>query len=81
MIQVEVYVPAIDRSFEFEVNEHAKISSIIEGLAQMVATQVGRSWDDPGQLMLCYQEAGTVLPQQKTAYECKIRPGSRLLLL
>lgn len=81
MIQVEVYVPATDRSFEFEINEHATIASVIEGLASMVATQSGCTWDNPGQLMLCYQEASTILPMQKTAYQCRIRPGSRLLLL
>lgn len=81
MIQVEVYVPAIDRSFEFEINEHATIESIIEGLASMVAAQAGRSWEDSSQLMLCYNEAGTILPTRKTAYQCSIRPGSRLILL
>lgn len=81
MIQVEVYVPAVDRSYEFEVNEHASVSSIIRGLASLVAAQTGRSWDDDRQLLLCYQEAGTILPAQKTAYQCKIRPGSRLLLV
>ena len=81
MILVEVYVPAVERSFEFEINEHASISVIIEGLASMVATQVGRSWEDASQLLLCYQEAGTILPAQRTAYQCKIRPGSRLVLV
>jgi hypothetical protein len=81
MIQVEVAVPSVDRFFEFEINEHATIASIVEGLASMVATQVGRSWEDRQQLLLVYQEAGTILPAQKTAYQCKIRPGSRLLLI
>ena len=80
MIQVEVYVPAVDRSFEFEINEHATIASIIEGLAALVVAQTGRSWAEEEPL-LCSQETGTVLPTQKTAYQCRIRPGSRLLLV
>lgn len=81
MIQVEVHVPAVGQSYEFEVNEHANVADIVKELASMVSAQVGRSWANPDQLMLCYQEAGTVLPLQKTAYQCKIRPGSRLLLV
>lgn len=81
MTQVEVYVPSIDRSFEFEINEHAKVAAIVEGLADIIAAQVGRTWADPGSLLLCYQEAGAILPSGRTAYQCKIRPGSRLLLV
>ena len=81
MIQVEVNVLAINRLFEVEVNEHATIGSIIEGLASIASAQAGRSWEDASQLMLCYQDAETVLPVQKTAYQCRIRPGSRLLLI
>lgn len=81
MIQVEVFVPAVDRSFEFEINEHAKVSSIIEGLVAMVSAQVGRTWAEGDAPLLCSQEIGSVLPAQKTAYQCRIRPGSRLLLV
>ena len=81
MVQVEVYVPAVCRSFEFEINEHATVAAISEGLAAMVSAQVGRGWEDRDQLLLCCQEAGTVLPAQKTAYQCRIHPGSRLLLV
>ena len=81
MIQVEVRVPAIGRSFEFEVNEHATIESIVEGLASMVSAQAGRGWAEPDRLLLCHEEAKTVLPAGRTAYQCRIRPGSRLLLI
>lgn len=81
MIQIEVYAPAVDRSFEFEINEHATIGVIVEGLMAMVSAQSGRAWAEGETPLLCYQEAGTVLPTQKTAYQCRIRPGSRLLLV
>ena len=81
MIQIELYVPSTDRSFEFEINEHAKISRIIEELTSIVAAQTGRAWEDGSTPLLCYQEAGTILPVGKTAYQCRIRPGSRLLLV
>ena len=66
MIQVEVYVPAIDRLFEFEINEHATVASIIEGLVSMVSSQAGRSWAEGAMPLLCSAEGETVLPLQKT---------------
>lgn len=81
MILVEVYVPAIDQAYEFEIDEYVPLALVTEGLSALVASQVGRSWSKVAKPLLCCQDMGVVLPNQRSAYQCKIKPGSRLLLV
>ncbi len=81
MLQVEVYIPSLDCSFEVEINEHATVRAITGELASLVEAQTGHAWADRDALLLCCQEVRTVLPRGKTAYQCKVKPGNRLLLL
>lgn len=82
MLHVDVYVPAISKNYEFSLNEHAKISMLIEEIAAVIRQKENRRWSQNGsQLMLCNQSGGYTLPMEKTLYQCRVRQGSRLILL
>ena len=82
MLHVDVSVPAISKSYEFSLSEHAKISMLIEEIASVIQQKEQRQWQRKiDNLILCNQSNGHTLPMEKTLYECKVSPGSRLLLL
>lgn len=82
MLHVDVYIPAIMRSYEFSLNEHAKIGALIEEIAAIVRQKENRQWEgEMSGLLLCNESTGHILPTSKTLYQCKVKPGSRLILL
>ena len=82
MIMVDVYVPAVDREYDFCLNQNVEISLIIEEISEMIAYKehsriVGRVEE----LMLCDRENGRILADNKTLYACQIQTGSKLMLV
>lgn len=82
MILVEVYVPAADEKFDFELDENARVYQIVGELCEML----GKKMKSPvasktGEFMLCSMEQNVVLSGDNTLYQCKIRDGSKLLLV
>lgn len=82
MLHVDVYIPAVLHNYEFSLNEHAKIGVLIEEMASIIKQKENRQWDgDMKDLLLCNESNGHTLPAEKTLYQCKVKPGSRLILL
>lgn len=82
MLHVDVYIPAVTRNYEFSLNEHAKIKALTEEIASVIRQKENRQWEgDMSRLLLCNASNGHTLPPEKTLYQCRVRPGSRLILL
>lgn len=82
MILVDVYVPSVDRTYNFSLDEGVPVSSIVEELVEMVerkeqATFVG------SREAVCLIDRGSerVLPRGNTLEECGIPTGSTLILI
>lgn len=82
MLHVDVYIPAAMNSYEFSLNEHAKVGALIEEMAAIIKQKENRQWEGGiSGLLLCNESTGHILPSSKTLYQCKVKPGSRLILL
>lgn len=82
MILVEVYVPAVDDNFDFELDENVPIYQIVGELCEMLGKKMKSSIvSGTNGFMLCAMEQNEILPNERTLYQCKVKDGSRLLLV
>lgn len=82
MLHIEVSVPALGKSYEFQVNEQVKIAALADEISAVIATKEQMKWKDgTSGLVLCNTANGNVLPNEKTLRECAVGNGSRLILV
>lgn len=82
MILVEIYAPATDRAYDFQLDENTEISAVIDEVAELIARKERcRPEGGPGRFSLCCRETERVLPKNRKLAECNIRTGSRLILV
>lgn len=82
MILVDVYIPSVDRDYDFGLDETAKIAGIIEEIASMVSQKEQCALKGEGQeLLLCDVGRKVILPPDCTLKECGVVNGMRLLLV
>lgn len=82
MILVDIYVPSLDKSYDFQLNENMGVGTIIEEISEMVG-QKERSQivGDVSQLTLCDKRQRRVLDKDRTLAECGIFTGNSLILI
>ena len=82
MIMVDVYVPAMDREYDFGLNQNVKVCRIIEEISEMIAGKEHSEIVGTGkELILCDRRDGRILDGNKTLSDCRIQTGSSLLLV
>lgn len=81
MILVDVYVPALDKTFDFRLDEKAKVGQIMIEMQDIFKKKLKESGDKKQDFMLCSMEQKEELPIYKTLSECRIKDGSRLMLV
>lgn len=82
MILVEVYVPAADEKFDFELDENVKIDQIITELGEMLSKKMKSPMvKSTDQFMLCLMGRDEILQRDRTLYQSHVKDGSRLLLV
>ena len=82
MIIVDVFVPSVDKNYDFQLNESISIYTVIEEISEMIGQKerthiVG----DLELLQLCDRESRQVLEKNKTLQECGIITGKSLILV
>lgn len=82
MIMVDIYVPAVDKDYDFQLDPNVKIATIIEEISEMIAHKehseiVGKTEE----LLLCNRGQNQILPNESTLGACGISNGSNLLLI
>lgn len=82
MILVDIYIPALDKVYDFQVDETVQTGKIIMEIAEMVSNDV-KSEKNLGaeKLLLCSMEQEEILEKNKSLQEYGIKNGSRLLLV
>ncbi len=82
MILVDIYVPSVGNTYDFQVDETAKVQTLVEEIAEMVGQKEHCSIvGDLESLMLCTYQTKQILPKNITLSEANITTGQRLLLL
>lgn len=82
MILVDVYVPSVDMTYDFQLNETITIDTIIEEISEMIGQKehsviVG----DVSKLVLCDKTNKRILNKNVTLAEAGIITGNTLILV
>ena len=82
MILVDVFVPSINKVYDFQLNESVPIYTVIEEISEMIelkerAAIVG----DVKELLLCDRKTQRILEKNKTLEECNIITGHSLIFI
>ncbi len=81
MILVDVYVPAVDRVFDFELDENTIVGEITEELIERLAEQIAISDKIKEQLCIYAFYRECILDGELTLKEQGIDTGEKLILL
>lgn len=82
MILVDVEVPAVDKIFDFQLDENVYVSDITEEIAEMIAAARQSTFQrNDSTMLLCSYENRRILSGNMTLAECGVRTGSRLLFV
>ena len=82
MILVEIIVPSVDSTYDFQLDEDAMIYNVIGEISELISQKehcnvVG----DYKKLMLCSIKDSQILSVNKTLRECGIQTGDSLELV
>ena len=82
MILTDIYVPALQETFDFELNENVPVGLLITQIAQILARRTGSvPGGEEASFLLGSFEKQDILDNSLTLAECGIRNGSRLLFV
>lgn len=82
MILVDIFVPGIDKNYDFQLNETIIISAVIEEIGEMISQKEQLDiMGDIDDLQLCDRKKQVLLPKNKTLAECGIMTGESLILV
>ncbi len=82
MILVDIYVPGVNQTYDFNVDENAKLSLLIEEISGMICQKEQCSLNGSvRELMLVSQNQHKILSEELTLAHYDISQGDRLLLV
>lgn len=82
MILVDIYVPSVDRTYDFMLDENAELSSVMIEVSEMLARKTGSG--RPGadnDFVLYHSDREAPLSINKSLYESGVGDGDRLILV
>lgn len=82
MILVDVYIPSVDETYDFMLDENTEISKIMLEILEVIAKkmQSGAVRYVKG-FMLYHMTEGKALEKGSTLASSGVKPGSRLMLI
>jgi hypothetical protein len=82
MILVDVYVPSLDKTYDFSLNDQASIAAVIEEISEMISqNEQCEMIKNPEELLLCSYDQRKILDRNTCLEENEIRSGSHLMLV
>ena len=82
MILVDIYVPALDKTYDFQVDETVQTEKLIMEIAEMIENDVKSGKKiEAEKLLLCSFDQEKILHKHGSLQSYGIRNGSRLLLV
>lgn len=82
MILVDVYVPSVGNTYDFQVNEDVCVSNIIEELVSLIGQKektdlIGKA----DEMCLCTRKDAKILNPKNTLGEYRVSNGDNLILV
>ncbi len=82
MILVDIYVPSVDKTYDFQLNEEISIRTVVEEIAEMIGQKehsriVGSTED----LFLCHYTTQSILNKEISLRDAGVVTGDKLLLV
>ncbi len=82
MILVDIYVPSMDETYDFQLDENAEIEKIILEVVGIISKKTKRKYQTgSGKFMLYATDREEELLNMETLASCGIHDGDRLLLV
>lgn len=82
MIMVDIYVPALEREYDFKLDEKRMVSEIKEEVCRLIAQKEHcRLQGESREMILCEKKEGDIFLSDHTLEACGAKTGSRLMLL
>ncbi len=82
MILVDIYVPSIGNTYDFQLDEEVPVGSVIEEISEMIGQKEHcRIVGDMTKLMLCAGKGRQILHKDYTLEQCHIITGDSLILV
>lgn len=82
MILVDVTVPSVEKTYDFNLDENAQITLVLEEIVEMICQKEHCNLiGDKENLLLCRYDGQVVLNKQMSLSECGIVDGNKLLLV
>lgn len=80
-ILVEIYVPAIDKSYDIYIPIHFPLFKIKNVIGKAVSELSMGQYAMDGEAIICNREDGSILNINLSAIELDIKDGARLMLI
>ena len=82
MILVDIYVPSLDKSYDFQVDETVTTEKLIMEIAEMIGNEVKTERKlDFEKLLLCSMDQKLIFQKKSPLQAYGIKNGSRILLV
>lgn len=82
MILVDIFVPSVDKTYDFQLNETVTVKMLIEEISEMIGQKERcRIIGNVDDLQLCDKANKCMLSKEKTLNDCGIITGSSLILI
>lgn len=82
MILVDVYVPSLDKEYNFSLNENVNIGTIREEVVEMIGQKEQTQLvGNISGMNLLSKERESILPDNSTLARCGIKTGAMLYLV
>lgn len=82
MILLDIYIPSVDSSYDFMLDENVPVGQVIGEVSEMVSKKVnGKPLGQREGFMMCSMAQRRTLDKNQTLYSNGIRDGSRLMLV
>ena len=82
MILVDVYIPSVDETYDFMLDEFAETEKIMLEIYEMVSKKMNSSTEEGIDEFLLYDmTGGRLLEKGRTLFESGVKDGSRLMLV
>lgn len=82
MIMIDVYIPSLDETFDFRIDETAKVTNVVQEISEMMCKKYKTELNEKSEnFFLCSAEQGIVLNGESTLEENDIVNGCRLYMV
>lgn len=80
-VLVEVYVPVIERTFDFFIPLQSQMSEVVELMKKGIVDLTDGVFICDEKSCICHRDSGAIININKSVLELGIKNGSRLMLI